>query len=231
MTIHIREATPDDLPAIARIASAAFHPSTDVIAARLFPAQLQQQESIRDNDVYTWRYAKKTASLSSPDAVMVVAVDDSLPVTDQVVGFGLWDVYEYKPKAAHNARADTESEKAANQPRTAVQEVPPPSFNQEAYAELRAIVSADHQEMFGERGIKDVWHLDYLGVDPQHQRKGIGRMLLDWGLSRAASENKDCYLTATPAGRPLYTKRGFEVVRTVPIFGVLHHSMIFRHSK
>ena len=68
-------------------------------------------------------------------------------------------------------------------------------------------------------------------MDPQHQRKGIGRMLLDWGLSRAASENKDCYLMATPAGRPLYTKRGFEVVRTVPIFGVLHHSMIFRHGK
>jgi hypothetical protein len=55
-------------------------------------------------------------------------------------------------------------------------------------------------------------------------------MLLDWGLSRAASVNKDCYLMATPAGRPLYTKRGFEVVRTVPIFGVPHHSMVFRHG-
>jgi hypothetical protein len=157
MTIHIRDATADDLPAIARIASAAFHPATDAIAARLFPTQLQEQDSTRDNDIYSWRYAKKTASLSSPDAVMVVAIDDALPLSDQVVGFGLWDVYEDKPKPAHNTYTQTDSEKAANQPRSTVQEVPPPSFDQEAYAELRAIVSADHQEMFGERGIKDVW--------------------------------------------------------------------------
>lgn len=139
MTIRVRESTQDDLPAIARIASAAFHPATDAISARLFPARLQDQEATRDGEAYSWRYVKKTSSLYSPHAVMVVAVDDSLD--DQVVGFGLWDVY---------------SEKAANQP-SAAQEPPPPSFDQEAYAELRAIVSADHQEMFGERGIKDVW--------------------------------------------------------------------------
>ncbi|KAL7942711.1 acyl-CoA N-acyltransferase [Trichoderma barbatum] len=212
MTIRVRESTEDDLPAIARIASAAFHPETDAIAARLFPAQLT-----REGEAYSWRYAKKTSSLSSPHTVMVVAVDDSL--NDQVVGFGLWDVYSYEP------------EKAANQPQSAAQQLPPPSFDQEAYAELRAIVSADHQEMFGERGIKDVWHLDYLGVDPQQQRKGIGKILLDWGISRAASEGKDCYLLATPAGKTLYKKTGFEEVRIVSIFGVLHHSMILRHGK
>ncbi|KAL7788624.1 acyl-CoA N-acyltransferase [Trichoderma ceciliae] len=214
MTIRVRESTQDDLPAIARIAAAAFHPKTDAIAARLFPVQKQEQEAARDSEAYSWRYAKKTASLYSPHAVMVVAVDDSL--NDQVVGFGLWDVY---------------SEKAANQPQSSVQEPPPPSFDQEAYAELRAIVSADHKEVFGERGIKDVWHLDYLGVDPQQQRKGIGKIVLDWGIRRAAEEKKDCYLLATPAGKTLYSNTGFEEVRVVRIFGVLHHSMLLRHSK
>lgn len=137
MAIRVRESTKDDLPAIARIAAAAFHPKTDSISARIFPAQ---QDAALDNDIYSWRYAKKTASLSSPHALMVVAVDDSL--NDQVVGFALWDVY---------------SEKASNQPQPAAQEPPPPCFDQEAFAELRAIVSSDHQEMFGERGIKDVW--------------------------------------------------------------------------
>lgn len=135
MTIRVRESTKDDLPAIARIAAAAFHPKTDAISARIFPAQ-----ATPDNDIFSWRYAKKTASLSSPNAIMVVAVDDSL--NDQVVGFALWDVY---------------SEKASNQPQPSAQEPPPPCFDQEAFAELRAIVSSDHQEMFGERGIKDVW--------------------------------------------------------------------------
>lgn len=137
MTIRVRESTKDDLSAIARIAAAAFHPKTDAIFARIFPAK--QQEATSDNDIYSWRYAKKTASLSSPHAIMVVAVDDSL--NDQVVGFALWDVY---------------SEKASNQPQPSAQE-PPLCLDQEAFAELRAIVSSDHQEMFGERGIKDVW--------------------------------------------------------------------------
>ncbi|KAM0246877.1 hypothetical protein ACHAQJ_010058 [Trichoderma viride] len=215
MTIRVRESTQDDLPAIGRIAAAAFHPRTDSISARLFSVQQQQQDAATsDGEIYSWRYAKKTASLYSPHAVMVVAVDDSL--NDQVVGFGLWDVH---------------SEKALNQPQPSAQEPPPPSFDQEAFAELRAIVSADHQEMFGERGIKDVWHLDYLGVDPQQQRKGIGKILLDWGISRAASDKKDCYLLATPAGKTLYAKTGFEEVRVVPIFGVPHHSMLLRHGK
>lgn len=139
MTIRVRESTQDDLPAIARICAAAFHPKTDAISARLFPVRQQEQEAARDDEAYSWRYAKKTATLYSPHAVMVVAVDDS---NDQVVGFGLWDVY---------------SEKAANQSQSTVQEPPPASFDQEAYAELRTIVSADHKEMFGERGIKDVW--------------------------------------------------------------------------
>lgn len=141
MTIRVRESTEDDVPAIARIASAAFHPETDAIAARLFPARLAGE-----GEAYSWRYAKKTASLSSTDAIMVVAVDDSL--NDQVVGFALWDVYRQS--------------QAANQPPSAAQQLPPPSFDQEAYAELRAIVSADHQEMFGERGIKDVWREFFL---------------------------------------------------------------------
>lgn len=144
MTIRVRESTEDDIPAIARIASAAFHPETDAIAARLFPARLAGE-----GEAYSWRYAKKTASLSSTDAIIVVAVDDSL--NNQVVGFALWDVY-----------GQPQLEKAANQPPSAAQQLPPPSFDQEAYAELRAIVSADHQEMFGERGIKDVWREFFL---------------------------------------------------------------------
>lgn len=136
-TIRVRDSTEDDLPAIARIAAAAFHPKTDVISARIFPSQ--QETRNLDNDIFSWRYAKKTASLSSPHAIMVVAVDDSL--NDQVVGFALWDVY---------------SEKASNQLQPTAQE-PPSCFDQDAFAELRAIVSSDHQQMFGERGIKDVW--------------------------------------------------------------------------
>lgn len=70
--------------------------------------------------------------------------------------------------------------------------------------------------------------LDYIGVSPGNQRRGIGKMLLQWGLDNAAAERKDCYLVATEAGRPLYVDAGFKDIRVVSILGVPHYSMILR---
>lgn len=70
--------------------------------------------------------------------------------------------------------------------------------------------------------------LDYIGVSPGNQRRGIGKMLLQWGLDHAAEEGKDCYLVATEAGRPLYVAAGFEDIRVVSILGIPHYSMILR---
>jgi ribosomal protein S18 acetylase RimI-like enzyme len=67
--------------------------------------------------------------------------------------------------------------------------------------------------------------LDSLGVHPDHQKKGIGRMLLDWGIKEASKQGKECYLVATPAGLPLYRSAGFEDVRVLDIFGTPHVSM------
>lgn len=71
--------------------------------------------------------------------------------------------------------------------------------------------------------------LDYIAVDPRNQRRGIGKMLLQWGVQRAAAEKRDCYLVATPAGRPLYEAAGFVELATLQIFGVPHLSMIKRY--
>lgn len=72
--------------------------------------------------------------------------------------------------------------------------------------------------------------LDSLGVDPLHQRRGIGKMLLEWGMEEAAKQGKSCYLVATPAGLPLYRAAGFDSVRNLDIFGAPHMSMILRPS-
>lgn len=61
--------------------------------------------------------------------------------------------------------------------------------------------------------------LDSLGVHPNHQKKGIGRMLLDWGIEEASKQGRGCYLVATPAGLPVYTAAGFEDVRVLDILG------------
>ncbi|GAA5869129.1 hypothetical protein JCM16303_000367 [Sporobolomyces ruberrimus] len=53
------------------------------------------------------------------------------------------------------------------------------------------------------------WHLGVLGVHPEAQGQGIGRILTQWGIDRAKSEDADAFLVATEVGRPLYTKMGF----------------------
>ena len=68
--------------------------------------------------------------------------------------------------------------------------------------------------------------LEYLGVDPDHQRRGVGRMLLGWGTERADAGDKECYLFGTVAGRPLYEGAGFEVVKEVKVFGAPHYAML-----
>lgn len=67
--------------------------------------------------------------------------------------------------------------------------------------------------------------LDSLGVHPDHQKNGIGRMLLDWGIKESSKQGKECCLVATPAGLPLYRSAGFEDVKVLDIFGTPHVSM------
>lgn len=52
-----------------------------------------------------------------------------------------------------------------------------------------------------------------LVTDPAHERKGAGKMLLEWGCKKADEQGLDAYLDATPIGRPLYQRYGFVIER------------------
>ncbi|KAF1811833.1 acyl-CoA N-acyltransferase [Eremomyces bilateralis CBS 781.70] len=58
------------------------------------------------------------------------------------------------------------------------------------------------------------WHLSALAVHPAFHRRGIGSQLLEHGLQFADEERVPVTLNASVAGRPLYEKSGFEVVKT-----------------
>jgi GNAT superfamily N-acetyltransferase len=68
--------------------------------------------------------------------------------------------------------------------------------------------------------------LQLIAVDPAQQKRGIGRILVNWGVQQADKRAKKCYLFASEAGRRLYLSVGFEVVREVSVFGFPHYSMI-----
>lgn len=60
-------------------------------------------------------------------------------------------------------------------------------------------------------------YLHVLAVHPDHQRKGIGRKLLQWGLDEADRLGMIAYLEASTAGRKLYEDTGFESVKDVAL--------------
>ncbi|KAL1304867.1 hypothetical protein AAFC00_003791 [Neodothiora populina] len=53
-------------------------------------------------------------------------------------------------------------------------------------------------------------HLQVLAVDPDHHRRGVGAMCLDWGFVEADRLGIPVYLESSRLGRPLYLHKGFQ---------------------
>ena len=54
------------------------------------------------------------------------------------------------------------------------------------------------------------WYLPFIGVEPTQQGRGLGSLLLDWGLARADRDGLPAYLEASsPRNRALYERHGF----------------------
>ncbi len=54
--------------------------------------------------------------------------------------------------------------------------------------------------------------LGILAVLPSYQRCGVGSKLMDWGLPQADELKLPAYLEASPMGKGLYIKKGFQEV-------------------
>lgn len=65
-------------------------------------------------------------------------------------------------------------------------------------------------------------------MDPAHQRRGIGRMIMEWGHERAAKEHKNLRLMASEAGSKLYRAMGYQEVGSRDILGGTEYAFIKR---
>jgi GNAT superfamily N-acetyltransferase len=52
--------------------------------------------------------------------------------------------------------------------------------------------------------------VDILVVSPSHQRKGLGKLMLEDGLKYVDAEGARCYIEATVEGLGLYEKLGWK---------------------
>lgn len=65
------------------------------------------------------------------------------------------------------------------------------------------------------------WYLSAIGVDPNHQGRGLGSTLLGAGIRRADREGTAIYLeTETEANVGFYENRGFEVLEQLSAEGI-----------
>lgn len=59
---------------------------------------------------------------------------------------------------------------------------------------------------------RPVWHLSLMMVRREWQGRGVGAELMRYGVEQVDAEGWMAYTNASPAGRPLYEKFGFETV-------------------
>ncbi|KAM0354861.1 hypothetical protein ACHAPU_000691 [Fusarium lateritium] len=144
MTISIAEASERDLPAIARIATSAFHPDTDALSRRLFPPHLQPKDIPDGEAAYDWRAGRKASSLASSESHLVVAVDDAKEGDARIVGFSLWDA----PPAIESEPVPSKEIKCA-------------ALDKDAFNEMKKTVNKDAVDTFGEKGIAGIWRLSF----------------------------------------------------------------------
>jgi ribosomal protein S18 acetylase RimI-like enzyme len=88
---------------------------------------------------------------------------------------------------------------------------PQPRAARPGFAYMRAIEKAHPKD--------ELWYLALLTVDPEHQRSGVGSMLLGPVIDRCTTEGLDAYLeTQKEDNLAYYRRHGFEVVdRLEPI--------------
>lgn len=89
----------------------------------------------------------------------------------------------------------------------------PPELRLDALASIFDPLDASREEIMGAE--KPFFMLNSLATHPDHQGRGAGSLLLDWGLRKADNEGFVTYLDATQVARPIYEKRGFEIKKAV----------------
>ncbi|MCJ1393140.1 hypothetical protein MMC18_006012 [Xylographa bjoerkii] len=155
-----------------------------------------------------------------PNVVYMKVVDTDRD--NEIVSFARWHIYK-------QARPESEWSK----PRE-MRDWGPDANNQALNDFMGAIDEKRRELMAGEPHCL----LGLLDTHPDHQRRGAGAMLVQWGANIADEAGLRCYLEASPAGYHLYRQKGFKDVGNIDMNmakygkeGVSRHVCMIRPAK
>ncbi|KAL1836474.1 hypothetical protein VTJ49DRAFT_5088 [Mycothermus thermophilus] len=216
MPLRLRLAVEDDSVRIGQITAAAF---SDTVSRDVFPPHLSHKSETGDPflDEVQWRAHRNVRRMrEGKPTVVVVDIPDNGDGPEQVVGFAQWEPPTQGIQGSAEAEAD--------------QDKTPGCLDQDALREMLRVIDDETKRALGPDGHSKMWYLMMIAVDPKHHRRGIGKMLVQYGLDQAVKDGVDVYLIASPAGRLLYESLGFEQMREPVTLGATpHYSMIWKN--
>ncbi|KAL2269272.1 hypothetical protein VTJ83DRAFT_1456 [Remersonia thermophila] len=216
MPLRLRLALEDDAVRIGHITATAF---SATVSSDVFPPHLHHKSETGDpfSDEVQWRARRTVRRMrEGKPTVVVVDVPDNGDGPEEVVGFAQWDPPSLGVQGSAQAEAD--------------QDKIPGCLDQDALREMMRVIDEETKRALGPDGHSKMWYLMMIAVDPKHHRRGIGKMLVQYGIDQAVKDGVDIYLIASPDGRFLYKSLGFEEMReTVTLGSTPHYSMIWKN--
>ncbi|CAG9978421.1 unnamed protein product [Clonostachys byssicola] len=211
----IRKATRADIGDMARVAVASY--ANDPQDTYMYPRRLEHPK----------RYLKLKSDIiehafEDPTTVPIVAVlDDQEPDwqgTPVITGFCVWYCESNVGRDSEGAENSTRETKSSILKDSDIVDFLSDSLNPiVSSSNTRSVAQhcsnptsrrflAGYEQPSSYYGVYDI------GVSPKFQRRGVARQLMNWGIAKADQEALPVYLSATPAGKPLYERLGFRTV-------------------
>jgi GNAT superfamily N-acetyltransferase len=79
----------------------------------------------------------------------------------------------------------------------------------------RKILLEIFAQTFDKEIFSEAWHLENAVVSKDYQRRGIGALLVQWGLDQAEAERVPACVESSHAGLRLYEKMGFRIFNEI----------------
>jgi GNAT superfamily N-acetyltransferase len=203
--MYLRPATPQDEPAIAAVCAAAFFDEP------LFGQYIHPLRHQYPDDVQIFWHERVRKFFQEPRNKLIVATVNE-DGTEKIVGMAVWQ------RQGDDAGAHKIMQEWQDPGPNAFAALP--STNNRAIDPSRQTILWDASPFFKHHwqgttyGLprENNWYLNLCCIHPGYQKRGVGQLLVRWGLGLAAAENVHASVTTSHANEHFYLRCGFDEI-------------------